>query len=46
MLSYWKAEASKQDEYVELGRYRIKNLRNELENVNARIKDLEDVSTS
>ncbi|KAF7969118.1 hypothetical protein HWV62_28282 [Athelia sp. TMB] len=42
MLGYWKAEASKQGEYVELARYRIKDLRNELENVNARIEDLED----
>lgn len=46
MVNYWKAEASKQEEYVELGRYAVNRLRSEIENLNTHICYLNDVSTS
>lgn len=43
---FWRAEASKLADYVELGKYATGCLRSEVDNLNARIRNLDDVSIS
>ncbi|KAF7971554.1 hypothetical protein HWV62_20880 [Athelia sp. TMB] len=46
MLDHWKAEVSKQEDYVALGRYAVNNLQSEVDNLKARIWNLNDLAIS
>ncbi|KAF7971540.1 hypothetical protein HWV62_20852 [Athelia sp. TMB] len=41
-LQFWRAEASKLDDYVELAKCAVGNLRDEIDNLNAIIRNLKD----
>lgn len=44
-MNCWKAEALKQEEYVELGRLAVDRLRGEIEILNMRLCNFKNVST-